>query len=829
METIREDLRSALRHLRQRKGVAAAVVLMMAIGIGANTAVFGLFKATFDQPPYPEMDRLVRIRTTPPQGQGDPSPWVAIPEYIALQEPNSVFEAIGSFDFSVLTLGPAAGGLPAERVNSQRLKATVLPVLGVQPQLGRGFVSAEDQASTFVPVALISHRLWQTRFGGNPDVVNSTVLVDNVATTIIGVMPADFTLFDGADIWIPETFNPAQLQGSTRLLMVVARLKPGVSVEQAQTHLNTVARGLAEKLPASNAGWGFWAEPLDDAYYGDTRQALLILQAAVALILLIACANVAGLLLVHASARQQEVATRWALGADRFRLVRQFLTESLVLALAGGLGGVVVARIGVELLTRLSPAWLSRIDGVTIDAPFLLFAVTASMVTGVAAGLMPALQLSGAGGASAFHESGRTTRGHARRRLQAALVVGQVALTLVLLIGAGLVIKSFVRMQTADLGADPTGVLSFESAVSRAMYLKMTGGRINGFGEFDFSPVPAQTFERVAQRLGDVPGVVSAAGISPPPFTGPSLDAPFFVMGRERTDENRLSAGYHLVTPNYFATLRIPIRRGRDFTYRDRSETPWVAIINEAMARRYWPDQDPIGQYITLDIVPDERPREIIAVVANTPPHRLDQTPTPMLYLPHLQQLLRYRAPFGGFRLGMTFVLRLSAPPDAVVPAVRKAVADIDPNVPVAQVQMLEEFLAQQVETPRFYMIALAMFGGFAALLAIFGIYGVVAYSVAQRAREIAIRVALGANRRAVVRLVLRQAIVLTTIGVSIGVLVSMVVTRYLSSVLWGVTPTDPPTFVNVALLFTLVAICAGLVPTFRALRLEPRTVLAET
>jgi putative ABC transport system permease protein len=301
------------------------------------------------------------------------------------------------------------------------------------------------------------------------------------------------------------------------------------------------------------------------------------------------------------------------------------------------------------------------------------------------------------------------------------------------------------------------------------------------------------------------------------------------VMGRPPTSEGAMTASYHLVTPNYFGTMRIPILRGHDFTYRDTANTPWVAVINEAMARRFWPNEDPIGQHITLDIVPDEKPREIIAVVANTPPHRMERAPTPMLYLPHVQQLLTYRAPYGGLRLGMTFVLRINESPDAVVPAIRRAVAEIDPSMPVAQVQMLETFLAEQVETPRFYMIALAMFGGFGTLLAIFGIYGVIAYSVAQRGREIAIRVALGASRRAVVRLVLRQAVLLTSVGVVIGIGASLLVTRYLTSVLWSVTPTDPATFVDVALLFTIVAICAGLVPTYRALRLEPRTVLAET
>src|SRR5688572_30306358 len=329
--------------------------------------------------------------------------------------------------------------------------------------------------------------------------------------------------------------------------MVVARLKPGISPEQAQTDLDAIARDLERKLPESNAGWRFVVEPLDSAYYGDTRQALTILQVAVGLILLIACANVAGLLLVQGTTRQQEVGTRWALGAHRSRLVRQFLTESVVLALAGGGLGILLAAGGVRLLTALSPAWLGPIDGVSIDAPFLLFAVCAAVLTGIVSGVLPSLHLSSASGANAFQEFGRTTRGRTRRRVQGALVVAQVALTLVLLIGAGLVIKSFVRLQNADLGVDPTGVLSFEGVLSRNLYLKMTGERINGFGAFDFSPVPAQTFERVAQRLQETPGVASVGGISPAPFTGPSLQAPFSIVGRAPASEEALTAGYHLV------------------------------------------------------------------------------------------------------------------------------------------------------------------------------------------------------------------------------------------------------------------------------------------
>ena len=828
MQKLREDLTSAFRHVRQRRAAALAVVLMIAVGIGANTTVFGLLKATFDDPPFPAMDRLVVVRMTAP-AQGDISQWISVPEYVVLEEENQVFEAVGGMDDNVFTHGPG-DGLPADRIIGQRFKASMFDVLGVQPLLGRGFAPGEDSVGLIsAPLAVISHRLWQSRFAADPHVIERTMLLDNVRTTIIGVMPPGFSLFDEVDVWIPQRFGPAQLLGSVRFLVAVARLRPGVSLEQAQTAIDRLSRALAEKFPDRNTGWEFRLEPLDTAYFGNTRQALILLQAAVALILLIACANVAGLLLVEAAARQRELAMRWALGADRGRLVRQLLTESLVLSLAGGTLGIVLAFGGVTMLTRLRPAWLARIDAVAIDGPFLFFAFGVSVLTGIAFGLAPSLQLSRVGGPRALSDITRTPAGGGRLRLQGGLVIGQVALTLVLLICAGLLIKTVIRLQTANLGADPGGVLSFESVLSRALDLKLTGDRLNGFAEFDFSPVPAREFEQVVQRLSEIPGVVSAAGIDFPPFGGLVAEVPFSIEGRAQVEREGQTAGYHLVTANFFATMRIPIRRGREFTFRDSADAPWVAVINEAMARRFWPNQDPIGQHVTLTIAPDERPRQIVGIVGDTPLNRFDQTSMPMVYVPHVQQLARHRAPYGGARLQMTFVLRLRGNPDTVLPDVRRIVAEVDPAMPISRAQMLEDQLAAQIETPRFYMVALALFSGFALLLAMFGIYGVITYTVARRAREVAIRMALGASGGTVVRLVLGQAALYVAGGVGMGVGASMLVTKYLAGVLWGVTPTDPGTFVSVALLFTIVAVSAALVPTYRALRLEPRTVLAET
>jgi putative ABC transport system permease protein len=413
--------------------------------------------------------------------------------------------------------------------------------------------------------------------------------------------------------------------------------------------------------------------------------------------------------------------------------------------------------------------------------------------------------------------------------VQSGLVIGQVALTLVLMIGAGLVIKSFVRLQGVHLGIEPDHVLTFQSVQSRARYLKMTGTRINGFAEYDFSPVPAQVFSQIAERLLDIPGVESAAGINQRPLSGQTYDAPFTVAERASAPGDALTANYHLVTPRFFQTMRIPVLRGRDFTVRDTADSPWVAVINEAMAKRFWPNEDPIGQHITLGIVPDERPREIVAVVGDTPLYRSERTRTPMLYVPHTQQFLRYRVPYAGTRLQMAFVVRIRERPDTVAAAIRQVVAEVDPATPVAEVTMMEQYLAEQIETPRFYMVALGIFGAVATLLAVFGIYGVIAHAVAQRTREIAIRVALGANARTVAGLVLRHAVALTTVGILLGLGASLFATRLLDAVLWDVTPTDPSTFVAVVILFIAVAAVASLVPTSRTLRLEPRSVLAET
>jgi putative ABC transport system permease protein len=828
MHSVLDDVRFALSHLARTKTIALAVVLIVGAGIGANTAVFGLFKATFDSRPFPEMERLVRVHAVSPRG-GDSSAWISIPEYSAIEDQSRVFEGVSAMDDSVFTLGAVGESSPAERVAGQRFKASMLRVLGVQPQLGRGFAAGEDREGELVPLAIISDRLWRTRFAERRDVIDDTILIDNVRTRIVGVMPARFSVLDEVDVWIPQTFNAAQLQGSTRFLTAIARLRPAVSLEQAQADMNRVAARLGELYPRSNSGWGIRLEPLDGAYYAEARRTLLIMQVAVALILLIACANVAGLLLVQAAGRRREVGTRLALGAGRIRLLRSCLVESLLLAAAGGVVGLAVASLATTALTRLTPQGLSRVGEVTIDAPILTFALLVSVASGLFFGLIPAWQLSRADSAS-LQELGRGVTGDRRTaRLQSALVTGQIALTLVLLVAAGLVLKSYVRLQRAPLGVDPTGVMSFDTVLSRAQYLKMTGARINGFGEFQLSPIPSQVFDRVAQRLRDIQGVVSAAGISSAPFSGQALEVPLTILDGPVQPTGAVTVHYQLVTPGFFETMDVPIRRGRDITSADRADAPWVAVINEAMAERFWPGQDPIGRRIRLDAVPDERPREVVAVVGNTPLSRWERASTPMLYLPHAQQLLTYRAPYGGMRLQMTFVMRINEHPDTIVRQVRRAVAEVDPAAPVANAQMLDEFLIREIASPRFYMLTTGLFAASATVLAILGIYGVLAYTVAQRKHEIAVRIALGATPRAITTLVVRHAVWLTTSGIAIGLVVSLLVTPNLASLLWDVTPTDPSIFAAVVLLLTLVALSVCVLPAYRARRVNAGVVLTHT
>ena len=843
-DSLGHDLRTAVRLLNRSRGFAAAAVVMLALGIGANTAIFSVLRATsLRGSTLPDPDRLAMIWTLP-AGDPDGREGARIVEYFAWRDRNRTFADVGTMLPWQATVGAARDGEPAERLSGWRFSASAFRALGVAPQLGRFFTREEDvpTATGAADIVVISDRLWRTRFEADPGVVGKTMLLDGSATTIVGVMPPGFGVLDTqSDIFLPSPFSVFQVQsrGTNRVLTIIGRLRPETSVEQAQADMESIAAALAAEDPAPQQGRGILVEPLDGALFGTVREVLGVLQGAVGFVLLIACANVAGLLLVRAAARRQDVAIRHALGASRTRIVRVFLIESLLLSAAGGLAGVALAWWSVQLLVDASPVWLNTVTRIGIDGSVLAFTLIVSLVTGAAFGTAPALGVSASDLIAPLKAGARgASAGRGQRRMQSAMLVAQVTLTLVLLIGAGLLIRSFWQLQQVPLGLEPGGVLTFQTRLPANKYFSQVGTQ-NGFTQLKISPVPGELFDRVRERLQQVPGVVAVAGTNVPPVAGGAIAAPFTIEGRPiegapsgaapnagfATGDGGIFANYTLVTPDYFRAMRIAVR-GREFTPRDRAGTPPVAVINEAMARRYWPGENPIGRRITVGIVTGDEPREIVGVVGDTPVSRMDRAPEPALYVPHLQESLRSRVPYGQSRVNMTFMLRVDQPLSAVVPAVRRAMSEVDPTLPVSQVEMMDAYLSRQIAAPRDSMVLVAAFGAVALLLAAFGIYGIVAYGIVQRTHEIGIRMALGARRLAVLGLVLRQSTVLTAAGIVLGVLAAAALTRYMETLLFNLTPLDATTFAAVPMAFMLIAALAAYLPARRATKLDPHIVL---
>ena len=843
LDEVQQDTGYALRRLVKHPGFTAIAVSMVALGIGANTAIFSVLRASsLRSSPFPDPDRLAIIWTTP-SGHPESLEAARLSEFIMWREQTQAFDSIGEMNGWSSTLGSMQNGEPADRLNGWRFSASTFQALRVQPQLGRLLTDEDCRTQGRPNVVIVSDRFWRVRFGGDPAVLGRTLLLDGASTTIVGVMPPNFGVLDTqSDFWLPVAWTTFQLQSRSpnRVLTIIGHLKPGVSVERAQAEIEAINARLAKEDPGPQQGRGIKVQLLDTALFGNVRRLLRVLQAAVGFVLLIACANVAGLLLARAASQQKEVAIRAALGARRVRIVRLFLIESLILSLSGGILGILLAWVAGRLLNAASPTWLSQLQRIEVDAGVLAFSVAVSMLTGVIFGMAPPLVLWRSDLITPLKDSSRTaTSSLGHRRLQSALVVAQVALTLVVLVGAGLLIKTFWNLQRVPLGLEPSQVLSFQTRLPANQYFKQVGLR-DGFAQLDVSPVPSMVFDRIRERLRQVPGVVSAAGTNMPPIAGDAMQAPFRIEGKPALDAGAgadinsafsasttdLFANYAIVTPDYFSTLRIPLIRGRDFAAHDIRGTLPVAIINATMARRFWPNEDPIGQHVTVTIVSDEPPREIIGVVGDTPVSRWDRSPAPALYVPQLQESLRSRVPYGQSRMNMMFVLRINKPLAYVVPPVRRAVAEVNASLPVSQIVMMDQYLARQIEAPRDSMVLVGIFAGIALLLTALGIYAIVAYGVVQRTHEIGIRMALGARRAAVLRLVSRQSIALTIAGIILGLAGALAVTRYLENLLFEVTPFDVATFVPVSVLFVAVAAVASFVAARRATRIDPQIVL---
>ncbi|MBZ5606130.1 MAG: ABC transporter permease [Acidobacteriia bacterium] len=829
MQTLWQDAVYGVRMLAKRPVFAAVAALSLALGIGLNTAIFTLINTIlWGRLAFEDPARLVAIWSVPP-GRPNQLDRISVPDYLEWQRRARSFSGIGAMNPSSRDFGAEQDGTPAERFQGEEFSAELLQTLGVRPFMGRLFTPEEAAVDHPAPVILISRRLWQRRFNGDQDILNRSLLVDGVKTSIVGVLPQGFVFSDDKSEFIaPIRINHFQVRASGRFMIVAARLKPGVSIAQAQSEMEALSPQIAKDIPGDmdqGRPWTVRVQPIREGLFGFMSKPLLLLQGAVAFVLLIACANVAALLLARASSRRTEVAVRSALGAGRLRIFRQFLIESMILSIAGGALGVMLAWWGVQALVAMAPSWFPRLHEISIDGRVLLFSLGISLLTGILFGIAPAMEGSKTDFADALKDATRGgTSGGGRHRIRAALVTAQLALALVLLIGSGLLIRSFLKLQGSDLGCDPRGILTFmirlpqsQAGAPRESY--------KGVVLWEIHASTGATLQRIFERVQSIPGVQSAAASVLPPLADAN-PMPFSIEGRATPDTDVPSAMYFPVSPNFFQTMKIAMLRGRDFTMHDTASSQWVAIVNETMAKRYWPNENPLGKRINLQLSPEDQPREIVAVVHDTPSNPLQTRQDPMMYVPVFQAPPHIIGPWRGYRFQLTFLLRTQGDPMRLVSAAQHAVAEIDPNRPLANVQTEEELVGVQIQYPRYYSMLLGLFAAVATLLAAVGIYGVMAYAVEQRTREIGIRMALGADVWNVLRLVMRQTIGVIAAGLVLGVGGAMALTRFISSELWEVQSSDPTLFAGVSALLAFVALVACFVPTRRAVRVDPTIAL---
>ncbi|HYN85044.1 MAG TPA: ABC transporter permease [Pyrinomonadaceae bacterium] len=803
MGTIWQDLRYGLRMLVKRPGFTAVAVVALALGIGANTAIFSVVNSVLLRPlPYPDSDRIARVYTTIARRDVQRYPMSYL-NFADIRDQSTSFEHVAAH----ASTGAAfrTGDTP-ESVEGVIATADLFPLLGVEPQMGRVFTREEEGPDARVVV--ISHEMWQKRFGGDRAIVGREFLLDGEATTVLGVMPEGFRFpveVEGPEYWQP--INPRSESNEERgasYLSVIARVKPNVTQAQAQAELDAVAARLAEQYPDRNAGRGARLVPAYEAIVGDIRPALLTLLAAVGFVLLIACANVANLMLARAASRRREIAVRTALGASRWRIVRQLLTESLMLALAGGAAGLLLAWWGVDVLSAFVPADIPRVKEIALDRNVLLFTLGVSALTGVVFGLAPALNASKAEITESLKEGGRgTSEGFRSNRLRGLLVVTEVALSLVLLVGAGLLIRSFYSLNAVSPGFETRGVL--------------TGGVALPTTKYREEAQQAAFFERVLERVKALPGVEAAGGVEPLPMSGNGWQTGLDIEGRPpAAPGERLTSHTRVVSPDYHRAMGIPLLRGRALDERDTADAPKVIVVNETFVKKYFPGEDPIGRRVTPTIARNFT-AEIVGVVGDVKHQDLETEVTPEYYASYRQA----PQPF------MTLVVRgRGDDPSALTAAVRGAVLEVDANQPLYNVKPMSEWMSQTAARRRFNTGVLAVFAGVALLLAGVGIFGVMNYSVTRRTHELGVRMALGAQGRDVFRLVVGQGMGLVAAGVVIGLVGALVLTRFISSLLFGVSASDPVTFAGVALVLAAVALLACYVPARRATKVDPMVAL---
>ncbi|HKG58790.1 MAG TPA: ABC transporter permease [Pyrinomonadaceae bacterium] len=794
------DLRYAARLQRKNPGFTIVAVIALALGIGANTAIFSVVNTILLRPlAYKDPERLVMVWEDATR-HGYPRDTPAAANFVDWRDQNQVFEGMAAIDDTSFNL---TGAGDPERLEGRRVSANLFPLLGVEPQLGRVFTAAEDQPGA-QRVVLLSNALWQRRFGGDPGIVGKALTLNGESHVVVGVMPARFQFPSSDDqAWVPIAFTQQQAGNrNTHYLQVLARLKPGVSLAQAQSEMSTIAARLQQQYPQSNAELGAAVQPLHEHLVGDIKPALLVLLGAVGLVLLIACANVANLLLARAAVRQKEIAVRVALGARRWRLIRQFLTESVLLSALGGLVGLAIAYGGLVLLKAFIPENISQAREISMDLKVLGFTFLVSVATGLIFGLAPAVQAARFNQIETLKEGGRdAATGGGGKRLRGLLVTAEVAISLVLLIGAGLLINSFLRLRNVDPGFRADNLLTMKIVLPEPKYEEME--RRSAF------------YTDLINRIQSLAGVRSAAVTSNLPLYRQGNSISIGIEGRPAPPPGQeLIVVTRIISPGYFETMSIPLLSGRQLSEQDTGTTPNTVVISETMARRYWPGEDAVGKRIALGRIRSQEDWfQVVGIVKDVRQFELNAEPKPQMYLSYRQ---------AGFFDSRDLVVKTDVDPASMAATVRKTVWEIDKDQPVSNIQTMEEILADSIARQRFSMLLLAIFAAVALVLAGVGIYGVMSYSVAQRTHEIGIRMALGAQTGAVLKLAVGYGMKLVLAGLVIGLIAAFALTRVMSTLLFGVTATDPATFTLISLLLIAVAALASYVPARRATRVNP-------
>lgn len=808
MSSFSQDLRYAARALGKSPGFTAVAVLTLAIGIGANTAIFSFVDGVLLKPlPYDQPDRIVRVLEKPPQGERN---GISTLNLLDWQTENEVFDFMSAQAGGPVTL---TGGLEPVQLRGGRVSADYFKIFGIQAAVGRTFLPGEDQFGKH-QVAILSHTLWVSQFGSDPSIVNRTILLDHQPHTVIGVLPQG-SAFDRAfsQIWRPLAFEPSNMTRDFHWLVSFARLKDGVSFEQARANMDAIGKRIEAEFPGSNKGWGVIVERYADTLVGpELRTALLVLMSAAGLVLLIGCANLANLALARGVSREREVVVRASLGAGRWRLIRQFLAESILLSLYGGLLGIAVGFATMKSMQLLMPPFsLAREINVAMDARALLFAIAVSVCTGLLFGMAPALQVTRPDLSSSMKEESRgSSGGVARRRLRDSLIVVEVALAFVLLVGSGLMMRSFFGLMNVDAGFDSTNLLT--------MRLPMTPER------FPDSEGLNRYLREVRAAVETVPGVRETAYSCAPPMQGSCFGMPMQVANRPMVDRaNRQGGFFKVVSPSYFSTLGIKIVKGRVLSDRDTGNSPPVLVMNERLARRYFENEDPIGQHILIqEIIPGktelgpEISWAVVGVIGDEKIGGPADDRSAGVYVSHEQ------SPFHG----MVLSVRASLDPLTLQKAIIAAIRGVNKDQAISDVRTVDQIKDVAMGGRRLQSVLLGIFGTVALLLAGIGIYGVISYSVAQRTREIGIRVALGASERSLLRLVLDRGALLTVIGLVLGVGGALGLTRLMANLLYGVGARDPATMVSVGLVLAGVALIASYVPARRAMKVDPVVAL---